>query len=72
VTAFVDWVQSAPLREGFDDIMLPGEPEQRSRRARAERIPIDSGTLKQMDEAAAAVQQARGTSPGPLSMLEIG
>lgn len=71
VNAYVEWVLSAPLREGFDDIMLPGEPEQRSRRARAEHIPIDSGTLMQMDEAAAAVQQARGTSPGPLSALKI-
>jgi len=70
VNAYVDWVQSAPVREGFEKIMLPGEPEQLSRLARAEWVPIDSGTLQQMDDAAAAVQLARGTSPGPLSVLE--
>jgi uncharacterized oxidoreductase len=68
--AFVDWVQSAPLQEGSDAILMPGEPEQVTRKARAKAVPIDGGTLAQMDEAAAAVQRTRGTSPGPLSALE--
>jgi uncharacterized oxidoreductase len=71
VNAFVEWVQSAPLQEGSDPIMMPGEPEQRMRRARAAAVPIDEGTLAQMDEAAAAVQRARGQSPGPLSALAV-
>ena len=68
--AFIEWVQSARLQQGSDAILMPGEPEQASRKARAQSIPIDSGTLAQMDQAAAAVLQHRGTSPGPLSALE--
>ena len=51
---------------------MPGEPEQASRAARAQAIPVDGGTLEQMDQAAEAVQRARGRSPGSLSALEIG
>jgi uncharacterized oxidoreductase len=69
--AFVEWVQSAKLQQGSDAILLPGEPEQAMRKARAAAVPIDSGTLAQMDEAAAAVRRARGIAPGPLSALEI-
>ena len=72
VNAFVEWVQSAPLRDGSDAILMPGEPEQAARMARAGAIPIDSSTLAQMDEAAAAVQRTRGKSPGPLSALKAG
>lgn len=67
--AFVDWVQSAPLQRNTESIMLPGDPERASRAARAETMPIDSGTLAQMDDAAAAVLRAKGASPGPLSAL---
>jgi uncharacterized oxidoreductase len=67
--AFVDWVRSARTREDGDGILLPGEPERAMRRARAQAVPIDSGTLVQMDEAAAAIQKLRGASPGPLSDL---
>jgi uncharacterized oxidoreductase len=70
VNAYLEWVQSAPAREGSDGVLLPGQPEELSRKARAQAIPIDSGTMAQMDAAAAAVQQARGSSPGPLSALE--
>jgi uncharacterized oxidoreductase len=69
--AFVDWVQSAPLQEGNEAILMPGDTERATRKARAKAVPIDGGTLKQMDEAAAAVQRTRGTSPGPLSALEV-
>jgi uncharacterized oxidoreductase len=69
--AFIDWVKSAPLQQGSDAILMPGEPEQSSRAARLQAIPIDSGTLTQMDQAADAVQRAKGHSPGPLSALEI-
>lgn len=68
--AFIEWVQSAPLQQGSDAILMPGEPEQSSRKARARFIPIDSGTLAQMDQAADAVLRRCGTSPGPLSALE--
>jgi uncharacterized oxidoreductase len=68
--AFIEWVKSAPLQPGSDAILMPGEPERMSRAARAQAIPIDNGTLAQMDQAADAVLQHCGTSPGPLSALE--
>ena len=37
VNAFVDWVQSARLRDDDEPILVPGDPERASRRARAER-----------------------------------
>jgi len=30
-------------------------------------VPIDSGTLAQLDEAAQMIARAKGRSPGPLS-----
>lgn len=69
--AFIEWVQSARLQQGSDAVLMPGEPEQASRKARANALPMDSGTLAQMDQAAEAVQRHCGTSPGPLSALEI-
>lgn len=68
--AFIEWVKSAQLREDADAILMPGEPEQQSRIARADAVPIDSGTLAQMDQAADAVHKRCGKSPGPLSRLE--
>lgn len=68
--SFVEWVKSAPLSGAVDSIQMPGDPERRSRKERAAAIPIDSGTLLQLDSAAAAIATARGHSPGPLSALE--
>lgn len=62
---FVDWVQSAPLSGETDRIMMPGDPERASRIARARAIPIDAGTMAQLDEAAAAIDR----SLPPLSTL---
>ena len=62
---FIDWVRSAPLTGAIDSILMPGDPERRSRKERAGAVPVDGGTLLQLDEAAAAI--ARGRSPGPLS-----
>ncbi|MFT7600602.1 MAG: putative oxidoreductase [Acidimicrobiales bacterium] len=44
-TAYLDYVKSAELREGFDEILMPGDPEQRSRIKRADGIPVDDNTL---------------------------
>ena len=71
VNAFVEWVQSARLRDGSEPILMPGDPERASRRARAERVPIDPGTLAELDEAAAAVSRARGVVLPPLSSLVV-
>ncbi|MEN7530385.1 MULTISPECIES: malate/lactate/ureidoglycolate dehydrogenase [unclassified Cupriavidus] len=69
VESFVEWMKASRLQPGNDDIKLPGDPERAWRRARAEFIPVDSGTLAQLDDAAARVLQSRGKSPGPLSAL---
>ncbi|WP_241673008.1 malate/lactate/ureidoglycolate dehydrogenase [Lacisediminimonas profundi] len=70
VQAYVDWVRSAPLAQDSDGILLPGEPERRSRLARAELIPVDAGTVAQLDAAAATVMEQTGRSPGPVSALQ--
>jgi len=67
--SFIDWVRSAPLTGAVDSILMPGDPERRSRKERAEAVPVDGGTLAELDEAAAAIARARGSSPGPLSTL---
>jgi uncharacterized oxidoreductase len=71
VRDYIEWVQSSPLREGYDAILMPGDPERASRRARAEHMPIDAGTLGELDAAAAAVAQARGVALPALSTLTV-
>jgi uncharacterized oxidoreductase len=68
--SFIEWVRSAPLSGALDSIMMPGDPERRSRKARAAAVPIDSGTLAELDEASTAIARAKGRSPGLLSLLE--
>jgi len=72
---FVDWLRSAKLSSegrGIGGIHVPGDPERISRQARAQLVPIDSGTMAQMDAAATAISRRFGQSPGPLSALERG
>lgn len=46
VQAIGEWIKAAPLAEGFDQILLPGEPERRARAQReAQGIPIDDRSL---------------------------
>jgi len=69
---FVQWVKSARLAEGHDEIMMPGDPERKSRKARATAVPIDEGTIAEMDAAAATVARSaagKTGAPGPLSLL---
>jgi uncharacterized oxidoreductase len=68
--SFIAWVESAPLSGQIDAILMPGDPERRMRRERAQAIPIDDRTLAELDEASATLARERGTSPGPLSALE--
>jgi len=70
--SFVQWVESARLSGAVDRIMMPGDPERRARAARAREMPIDPGTMAQLDGAAAAVSKRFGQSPGPCSALERG
>ena len=66
---FVEWVKSARLMEGHDEILMPGDPERKSRKARAHALPIDEGTIAEMDVAAQTVRASNGNGPGPLSAL---
>ena len=71
---FVDWVRSARLSadgEALGGILMPGDAERHTRAERAHQVPVDTGTLAQMDKAAAAIATRFGHSPGPLSALEI-
>ena len=42
-------MKSARLRDGAEPILMPGDPERASRKARAERMPVDEGTLAELD-----------------------
>ena len=51
--AFLEYVRASRPRVGFDEVLLPGEPEARMRAARADGVPIDGGTLAELQSAAA-------------------
>lgn len=67
--SFIDYVRSAGKADGVDDILVPGDPERRYRAARAERLPLDRGTIAQLDEAARMITRMRGVSIAPASSL---
>jgi hydroxycarboxylate dehydrogenase B len=69
VQAYIEWVQSSALRPGTEAVLMPGDPERASRRARAEFVPIDDSTLAELDQAAADVAKARQRDCPPLSTL---
>lgn len=50
--AYLEYVQSSELREGFDEILLPGDPENRARDARAQGVAVDDATIKLLRKAA--------------------
>lgn len=52
--AYLSYVQSSALREGFDEVLLPGDPENRARAARADGVPVDEATLRLLRKAAAS------------------
>lgn len=53
IDRFTEYLKSSPLKEGVDDILLPGEPEQRTAARRREQgIDIDDGTWGQLIELA--------------------
>jgi uncharacterized oxidoreductase len=69
VREFIEWVQSAPLQPGADRIRMPGDPERETRRERADALPLDAGSVAELDAAAAAVARATGHALAPLSSL---
>ena len=56
VDGFLDYIRQTPLAPGYDEILIPGEPEARVRRQRtAEGIEIDDTTWEQILGAAQQV-----------------
>ena len=50
------WVKASPPAHPGGEILLPGEPERRLRaKRRAEGIPLDANTLKQLSDSARLV-----------------
>jgi len=46
--AYLDFVSSSPLREGSDAVLMPGQPEQIARKARADGFAVDETTHAQL------------------------
>jgi uncharacterized oxidoreductase len=66
---FIEYVQSARRTDADVPIEVPGDAERRYRKERARALPVDSGTLRTLDEAARAVNEMRGASLKPASAL---
>ena len=60
--AFIEYVQSAKRIDADAPIEVPGDAERRFRVQRAQALPVDTGTLKTMDDAALAINTLRGAS----------
>ena len=70
VEAVKDWVRSSPPAPGFDEVLLPGEPERRAFATRsAEGIPLDERSLADIVAAGVALGLDRGLL-APLAGLE--
>ena len=67
--AFIDYVQSARRIDADAPIEVPGDAERRFRVQRAQALPVDTGTLKTMDDAARAINTLRGATLPPASSL---
>jgi hydroxycarboxylate dehydrogenase B len=65
--AFVDYVRSSRRSPGAAEILMPGDAERNYRAARAQRLPIDAGTVKLLDATATTINDARGTKLPPAS-----
>lgn len=71
---FVQWVKSAKLDaigEQLGGVLMPGDPERRTRKARANQMPVDESTLTELIIAAQTVTGATGkpvTNPETLKI----
>jgi uncharacterized oxidoreductase len=61
-SAFIDYVQSSKRTNPDAPIEVPGDAERRFRVQRAQALPVDTGTLKTMDDAARAINALRGAA----------
>jgi len=51
--AFLDWIKASPPREGFDAVLVAGEPERANRQRRtADGVPVDGTTWQEILDAA--------------------
>ena len=67
VEAIKDYIRQSRIAPGFDEILMPGEPEARSRAKRGrDGIPIDARSL---DDILAAARQA-GTDAAVIAEVE--
>jgi uncharacterized oxidoreductase len=60
--AFIEYVQSAKRSDPNAPIEVPGDAERRFRVQRAQSLPVDTGTLQTMDDAATAINKLRGAA----------
>jgi len=67
--AYIRYIQSAQRTDPDQAIEMPGDFERRNRVQRARALPVDPGTLRGLDEAAAAVNALRGSALAPASAL---
>ena len=66
VDALTAWVTSSPARAGFESVMVPGDPERRSRAQRQrDGIPLDPNTWRQLVTAARLVGCTDAEIPTP-------
>ena len=74
-TGFIEWVRSARLDdvgEALGGILMPGEPERRSRSARAAAIPLDAGTMTELAAAARLVgERGEVVVPDPYTLARV-
>lgn len=64
---FIAYVQSARRPPDGEPIQVPGDAERRMRVARARALPVDSGTLRLLDQAAAIINERSGARLPPAS-----
>jgi hydroxycarboxylate dehydrogenase B len=67
--SFIEYVQSATRTDANMPIEMPGDAERHYRRERAQALPVDTGTLKTMDDAAQMINKLRGAALPPASSL---
>jgi uncharacterized oxidoreductase len=72
--AFAEWVRASPPMAGVDRVRLAGDPEREWRAARAEAIPIDTTTWRQIVDAGErlglpSAELTRIAAPRPLAAV---
>jgi LDH2 family malate/lactate/ureidoglycolate dehydrogenase len=55
-------IKSVRPARGFDEVLLPGEPERRARAARADGVPVDDVTWGKLRELHRTIGQAGGAT----------